>query len=349
MKILRRALPSLTLLEWGAILSYFYFSGRLASFLHPMFRPLVLATGILLVITAICVGLFPEESCDHDHEGEGHAHGGLTPGSILAFFLLIVPLALAAKVSPDSYGAALIERRGLVQDIRSLPGMSSRSVARPAPSASPAPSLSLPAQTPALQQSIARTAAAQKQDSQQSIDKQLEQAAQQTMTEPGLPTQTSGNEDAAPGPSPGTYENPALQPNDSGNIPVQVTDLLYAAQEPFTRKDFEGKRVEIIGQYLTSKKGTSKQELKGNSFMLVRLVMVCCAADMIPAGVTIEATKKPAHLRPTSWLKVVGQVHYRPRPKGPSPDGIDYGDTPEPVIEAVSVANIAAPAEKYVY
>ncbi|MGH8095018.1 MAG: TIGR03943 family putative permease subunit [Chthoniobacterales bacterium] len=348
MKILSRALPSLTLLEWGAILSYFYFSGRLASFLHPMFRPLVLVTGILLVITAVCVGVFPEETCDHDHEEEGHTHGGLTPGSVLAFFLLIVPVALAAKVSPDSYGAGLIERRGLVEDIRSLPGVGSR-FAHAGPPPASAPSLSLPGKAAVMQQSIARAGAALKQDSQQSIDKQLEEAAQETMPEPGLPTQTGGNENAPPGPSPGTYENPALQPNKSGNIPVQVTDLLYAAQEPFTRKDFEGKRIEIIGQYLISKNGVAKQELKGNSFMLVRLVMVCCAADMIPAALKIQATKKPAHLRPTSWLKVVGKVHYRPRPKGPSPDGIDYGGTPEPVIEAVSVSRIAAPAEKYVY
>ena len=60
MRILGRILAPLTLLEWGGILTYFYFSGRIAAFLHPMFRPLVLVTGILLLITALCVAIFPK-------------------------------------------------------------------------------------------------------------------------------------------------------------------------------------------------------------------------------------------------------------------------------------------------
>jgi uncharacterized membrane protein YcgQ (UPF0703/DUF1980 family) len=83
--------------------------------------------------------------------------------------------------------------------------------------------------------------------------------------------------------------------------------------------------------------------------MLLRLVMVCCAADMMPAAVKIEPTKKPAHLHDTSWVKVVGRVHYRPRPKGVSEDGIDYGDMPEPVIVAESITKAPAPEEKYIY
>lgn len=353
MKILSRTLPSLTLFEWGAILSYFYFSGRLASFLHPMFRPWVLVTGVLLVITAGCVAFFPEETCEHHHEhehdDEGHTHGRLTAGSVIAFLLLLLPLALAAKVSPDSYGADLIRRRGLVEDIRSLPGMSSRRGHATAAPATATPPRSLPAQVAVLHQSITRTGAALQKNPLQSIDKGLEEPAQEPIIDAPLPTQNSGNEDAPPPPSAGDYQNPALRPNESGNIPVQVTDLLYAAQEASTRKDFEGKRVEIIGQYLTPKKGAAQQELKANSFMLVRLVMVCCAADMMPAAVEIQSAKKPVHLRQTSWLKVVGEVHYRARAKGPSPDSIDYGDTPEPVIAAASVSTAPAPAEKYVY
>ncbi len=350
MKILQRALPSLTLFEWGVILSYFYFSGRIASFLHPMFRPWILVTGILLVLTAICVGFFPEETCDHAHEHEhDHAHNRLTVGSVTAFFLLLIPLALAAKISPDSYGADLIRRRGLVEDIRSLPGLSSRG-SRRVFAATPTPRQSLAAQASVVHQSIARTAAILQKNPQQSIAKSMEEAAQEPIIDPALPTQTSGGEDSGPPPpNDGNYQNPALQPNEAGNIPVQVTDLLYAAQDASTRKDFEGKRIELIGQFLEPKKGATKQKLEPSSFMLVRLVMVCCAADMMPAAVKIQDTKALPNLRDTSWLKVVGRLHYRPRPKGPSPDGIDYGDTPEPVIVADSVSKTATPAEKYVY
>ena len=76
MKTFARILAPLTLLEWGGILTYFYFSGRIAAFLHPMFRPLVLVTGILLLITAACVAIFHEDECSHEHDHEaGHGHG----------------------------------------------------------------------------------------------------------------------------------------------------------------------------------------------------------------------------------------------------------------------------------
>ena len=157
MKALRRTLPALTLFEWGAILSYFYISGRIASFLHPMFRPWVLITGILLIVTAVCVGFFPEDICEHEDEHEhdhDHAHGGLTVGSVTASFLLIIPLALATTVSPDNYGADLIRRRGLVEDIRSLPGVAGK-VSPAASAVTPSPPASLSAQAAVVNQSIA--------------------------------------------------------------------------------------------------------------------------------------------------------------------------------------------------
>ena len=356
MKILARALPPLTLFEWGAILGYFYLSGRIASFLHPMFRPCVLVTAILLVITAVVVAIFPEEGCGHAHEHaleheEEHVHGKLTPANVVAFLLLLIPLALAATVSTDNYGADLIRRRGLVEDIRALPGV--KSLVSQLPSSGPANQkrlASLPAQAAPGRESIARAAAALRDPSQQSIDKQLEIAAQERGDEPGLPTQNGGvEEDAPPPPVDGNYQNEFLKPDSAGNIKVQVTDLLYAAQDSSTRKDFEGKRVEIIGQYLTPKKGAARHGLEGNSFMLLRLVMVCCAADMMPAAVKIEAAKKVGHFHDTAWIKVVGRVHYRPRPIGPSEDGIDYGDTPEPVIVAVRIMKAPTPKEKYIY
>ena len=56
-KILHKAgriLPPLALAEWGAILTYFYCSDRLTAYLHPLFRPLVFVTGILLLLSAMC-------------------------------------------------------------------------------------------------------------------------------------------------------------------------------------------------------------------------------------------------------------------------------------------------------
>jgi uncharacterized repeat protein (TIGR03943 family) len=391
MKTLGRILAPLTLLEWGGILIYFYYSGRIAAFLHPLFRPLVLVTGILLVVTAVCVAIFREDDCshmshDHDHEHDlaeyeqdqhGHSHGNLSFRGFLAFLILLLPLALAAKISPDSYGANLINNRGLVEDVRGLPGISSRlaksgpkkvSLASPAPAALP----SLPEQGEALRKSINAAAIALKSQPQQSSPGETQPAVPQelaatdltAMLSPAKPAEkTKRAEDEVPLPSNDnaenseqigdatvTYQNDFLKPNKAGNIKVEITDLLYAAQEPSSRKDFEGKRVELIGQLVRpTARGANAKIVDPNTFRVMRLVMVCCAADAMPAALKIQSVQKPDDQREMSWLKVTGVVHFRPRPKSVGDDGIDYGDYPEPVIVADSIKKTEPPREKYLY
>jgi uncharacterized repeat protein (TIGR03943 family) len=334
MKTIGRILGPLTLLEWGGILIYFYCSGRITAFLHPLFRPLVLLTGILLVLTAVCVAFFRDEDCyhlpdddDHEHDlaeherdqdhDSAHSHGGLTFGRSLAFLVLLLPLALAAKISPDNYGATLIANRGLVEDIRALPGVKSRIAQSTEPSASAAV-------------------------------KKPEETSDSVALPANNPPQ--GNTEVI-GDAVVTYENEFLKPDKEGKIKAQVTDLLYAAQEPSTRKDFEGKRVELIGQFVAEKTRARKAapNVDPSTFHLMRLVMVCCAADMMPAAIKIQADRKPAQLREMSWVKISGIVHFRPRPKSVGDDGTNYGDYPEPMIVADKIASTPAPREKYIY
>ncbi len=356
MKTFGRILGPLTLLEWGGILIYFYCSGRIAAFLHPLFRPLVLLTGILLVLTAVCVAIFREENCSHlsdehdsaEHEDDqddhtaAHSQAELSFGRLLAFLILLLPLALAAKISPDNYGATLIKNRGLVEDIRGLPGIkggSAQSIELYSAIASTSANISarstaLPGPTPAASTGTG----------QQKSEGTNDSVALPSNAPPQGDTEVIG--DAVV-----TYQNDFLTPNKKANIKAQVTDLLYAAQEPSTRKDFEGKRVELIGQFVGEKtrRGKAAPSADPSMFHLMRLVMVCCAADMMPAAVKIETARKPAPLREMSWLKVTGVVHFRPRAKKVDADGTDYGDYPEPVIIADKIANTPAPREKYIY
>jgi uncharacterized repeat protein (TIGR03943 family) len=352
MKIFARILAPLTLLEWGGILTYFYFSGRIAAFLHPMFRPLVLVTGILLLITAACVAIFHEEECDHEHEHEeeggedlqqhSHSHGRLSFGGFLAFAILLLPLALAAKISPDSYGANLIKNRGLVEDIRSIPGAASSFAKRMKLVESPiAPATS--EQKPSL--TVIPPPAPPKYIGVE------ETPSSNPNSEPALPLNDS-EQATPPSPtdsSPNESVNDFLKPNKAGRIKCEIVDLLYAAQEPSTRKDFEGKQVELIGQLVPARpKGAPKSTAPAGSFKLLRLLMVCCAADAMPVAVKIETKLPPMEIRDMQWLKVTGRVHYRARVKDNS-DNTDYGDQPEPVIVADSIKKVAAPAEKYLY
>ena len=344
MKSFARILAPLTLLEWGGILTYFYFSGRIAAFLHPMFRPLVLVTGILLLITAACVAIFHEEECGHGHDHSedhehSHSHDKLSVGGFLAFLILLLPVALAAKISPDSYGANLIKNRGLVEDIRSIPGAASSFARR---------SKSITSETSQQESSVTTTA-----DTTPSSPPKYVGVPEQTplpKQNPDAESPLPSNDYEQPNPSPNQpWVNGALKPNAAGYIKAEIVDLLYAAQEPFTRKDFEGKNVELIGQLVPDKsKAGSKSAVPAGSFKLLRLVMVCCAADAMPVAVKVQTKLPPMTMRDMQWLKVTGRVHYQPRSKADS-DGVDYGDQPEPVIAADSIRKISAPQEKYLY
>jgi uncharacterized membrane protein YcgQ (UPF0703/DUF1980 family) len=358
MRSLGRILAPLTLLEWGGILTYFYFSGRIAAFLHPMFRPLVLVTGILLLITAACVAIFREDESAHEHEHEegdsddhhqhSHSHDGLSLGVFLAFLILLLPLALAAKISPDSYSANLIKNRGLVEDIRSIPGAAS-SFANRAKSAKSIEEAATSEQEPSLTDTAYTTPSSSRKYI--GVPEQTPIPGRNADSEPTLPA-NDYEQRIPPSPSafpPNEFVNEFLKPNKSGCIKAEVIDLLSAAQEPFTRKDFEGKEVELIGQLVPNNaNGKAKSALSAGSFKLLRLVMVCCAADAMPVAVKIETKLPIAEAREMQWLKVTGRVHYRPRSKADS-DGVDYGDQPEPVIVADSIKKISAPREKYLY
>jgi uncharacterized membrane protein YcgQ (UPF0703/DUF1980 family) len=355
MKILARILAPLTLLEWGGILTYFYFSGRITAFLHPMFRPLVLVTGILLLITAACIAISREEESEHGHQEEvaedrhqhSHSHDRLSFGGLLAFVVLLLPLALAAKISPDSYGANLIKNRGLVEDIRSIPSAAS-SFAHRAKFAEWADAPPTSEQEPSLPVTADATPSPKKYIG---VPEQTPIPGQNIDSEPALPS-NDYEQPIPPSPSaspPNEFVNESLKPDKSGRIKTEIIDLLYAAQEPFTRKDFEGKDVELIGQVVPNKlKAGVKSTSPTGSFKLLRLVMVCCAADAMPVAVKIETKQPLAEKREMQWLKVTGRVHYRPRSKADS-DDIDYGDQPEPVIVADSIKKISAPREKYLY
>ena len=118
-----------------------------------------------------------------------------------------------------------------------------------------------------------------------------------------------------------------------GAMPIQVIDLLYAVQMPTYRQEFEGKQVEMIGQYVPLATGNPK----GDRFQLVRLFITCCAADAKPVGVTVQFPR-PLKLQEMAWVKVTG-----------TPVFPVEGGRRTPVLEATKVDQCAAPEEPFVY
>ena len=122
--------------------------------------------------------------------------------------------------------------------------------------------------------------------------------------EPPLPTADPNAATPAPAApaqpqemAPGDY----LQRTADGAIIAEVLDLLYAAQDPTLRKDFEGKRIELIGQLMPD----ATNNASGKRFKAVRMFMTCCAADARPVAALVETEKLP-ELPEMTWIKITG-------------------------------------------
>lgn len=103
-------------------------------------------------------------------------------------------------------------------------------------------------------------------------------------------------------PAPETDEIPRSK---EGNMIVQVVDVLYAAQDSSLQGDFKGQTIEMIGQLMPD----TMNNPNGNRFKLVRMFIVCCAADARPVAAIVESPAKPTGAE-MSWIKVVGTVEF---------------------------------------
>jgi len=365
-----RCLAPLALFVWGAVLVYFYFSHRLAAFLHPSFRPLVLVTGVLLILSAVCV-LFPEDKAAHccDSGSCDHSHAKLTLSGLLGFLVLLLPVLLAAKISPDSYGAALIENRGAAESLESVPG----ALARPRRPASPqvyagtdlpsdpgapddksltidipkgwvppnAPEFSESKNVPELEYPSNEKLTSILRGDEFVLPADSRQPPK-TIVHKNAPLQAL-NERAKPDSPFGSVKDvlrmadsplqhggaAALQSGeDERCIAVEVVDLLVAAQDPALMKELGGKRIELTGQVLGPEPG---------NFRLMRLLVLCCAADAQPLAVRVETRGK---MKPTqmAWVKVVGKASFEKKGKGTIP-----------VIIAEKITVIPQPEEPYLF
>jgi uncharacterized repeat protein (TIGR03943 family) len=115
-----RILFALAVLSWGAVLLYFYASGRIVAYLAPDFRPLALAGGLGLSVLGLFNLLTADQKadCGHDHDhgeedDEPHNHEKSDLHPLLAFALMVVPIGLSVAWTKDEYSSAALARKGL--------------------------------------------------------------------------------------------------------------------------------------------------------------------------------------------------------------------------------------------
>lgn len=361
-----RLLAPFALFEWGAILMYFFFSRRLASFLHPSFRPMVFGTGLLLMITAACI-LFSGENAPHDCDSEGceRSHAKLTPAGILAFLVLLIPVALAAEVSPDGYGSALIASRGVADSLAGVPAAMARKLRLTLPPVaagvvvSSGPASERDAQTVDLPKGWVPPNAPEFSDSKNipedeypsndALARKLRAPSNLNMVQaqkapgaargpmkalnerPGADTPLGGLKDVLGMADSALRSGGAavLKNGEDGRaIALEVVDLLVAARDPALIQEITGKRVELIGQILPA---------EAHNFRLLRLLILCCAADAQPLAVRVE-TATGTKLPLMAWAKVCGKISFIKKAGGTIP-----------VVKAESVTPIEKPDEPYLY
>jgi len=302
-------LNGVTLIGLGVVLLDFYFTGRLNQYLHPQFRPWTLVGGIIFCLAGIIyAGAKATTECCIEGECV-HRNSNSLLRSALAFFVLFVPLAAGVALSKDSYDQHAVLNRGFVEDMSSLPGRSGVPVQKPS---------SAPAIPP---QALGA-------DNDESASEPL---PQDTPNEQSNPNTVAAADQANPNvPSPSEQGGEQYLPKAAdGNVALEVTDLLYGESEESLRKMFTGKTVEVIGQYLPGS--------DANQFKLVRMFIVCCAADARPIAVPVQISG-PTSATEMGWVKVIGKATYTKN-----------GDRVHVILKADEVEPTDPPAEAMLY
>ena len=300
----------ITLIGVGAVLLDFFFTGRLDQYLHPQFRPWTLVAGVLFCLTGIVYAAAKTTAqCCVDGECV-HQNANSPVRAIVAFFVLFVPLAAGVALSKDSYDQHAVLNRGFVQDITKLPTRSGSMAAK----TSNDPVIPPAALGADLDERASEPLPQNPPDSQPGPDLTANGAIGQA--NPAVPPPDDGSSQYLPKAA-------------DGNVALEVTDLLYAESEDSLRRMFADKTIEVTGQYLP---GSDAKEFK-----LVRMFIVCCAADARPLAVPVEISS-PITAAEMGWVKVTGKANYTQK-----------GDRSHVVLQADKVESIDPPAEAMLY
>ncbi len=289
-----RWLPAAILATWSAVLFYFQFSMRMNSMLAPEFRVYASIAAVVLGVMALCFVAFKGDATCCSSGECGHGLSRLMSGKLLTFLILLVPIVVAARYTPrEGFSGTMVKNRGTATSLEQLGNAVPRGVDAKALLPKPA-DLTLP-------------------------------------TKDG--TQPPAVQPTTPQPADEKKAADYLVRTPDGEIVAEVLDLLYAAQDNMLRQDFEGKRVQLIGQFMPD----TANNASGHRFKAVRMFMTCCAADARPVATLAEADKLPEFPEMT-WVKIHGTATF-PLEKGRRIS----------ILKAEKIEKTEPPAEAMIY
>lgn len=329
-RLLARILPALTLCAWSGLLLYFYFSGRIVSYLTPPFRLACLLTGLALPLVALGLALAargvvitPEEECEPATFGNAGG-AGMRGTQWIAFLILTVPVYAAATYTQDSFSALTVLNRGFIEDAsllprpdaakrRSAPGATAPNVPNP-PSTPPTASADPASPQPGHKPPPAAGPTAPK-------------SAGRVVPEPALPGQPED-------PANTKFDITTVFPKSAdGALVANVVDLVFATASDSDRDSMAGQKFEIVGQILPDRGGSKVK------YQLVRMFMYCCAADARPVALQVEAPGPLEGIAEMAWVKVTGVARFKQNTDG------SYSAN----VQAERIVPTEPPAEVMVY
>ena len=308
----------MTLAVWSAVLLGTYFTGRLTAFLHPSFRPGVMIAGFVLAAIALLIASKPvPPECCADATCT-HPLSRSKSGRWLSFLILVLPVSIAAWLSPEHFSKQAFEQRGVVTDAT---GLGVRQPPKATPLANK-PATPLESSTT----NASPTAPVLKQDAAPVSPPPVVSAPPaEPLAAATTNSSTTTGESAIP-----EY----LQKTPEGFVIVEVLDMLYAVQDSQLRKDFEGRTVQLIAQMMPQKAAPGGAE---NRFKAVRMFMTCCAADARPVSTLVETSPLP-ELPEMTWVRIVGKATFP----------VENGKRAA-VIQATSVQQTKPPEESMLF
>lgn len=294
-----RWLPAGTLALWGGVILYYWAIGRLQTLLEGEFQVYAIIAAPLLIIGAVVLAFSKLDASCCAGAACSHALGRNKTGRLLTFAIILLPIGLQPLASKAALEAVRAKNATAISDTSSLSQkqkdeMQRRLANRPADPATSGDNLITPGKV--------------------STPPPLPLPAKEGEQPPagGTAQTPSGSQPPAPADSqkhPAAAEQQSfseyLQRTPEGHIIAEVLDLLYAAQDPVLRNDFEAKKIQLIVQYMPdSSASASSARFKG-----VRMFMTCCAADARPIATLIESDKLP-DVPEMTWVKVVGTATF---------------------------------------
>jgi len=290
---------SLLLLLWGGFVLWLSFTGRLSIYLHPSLQPYTTASGVVFLLLAVFVfrsyySRMLGQAISHQHHHECEDHGH-DHGCDHGYH---------HHDSGEGLGALIFKTVLLLLPLAII--ISGKATAYSITTV----------QNRGVVDNISKLPSAQSTAASTSFSSVPSSAASSTLATIDSSASLTSTTNASVGP-----------------MPLQVIDMLYAVQMPSYRSEFEGKNVELVGQYIPMTTGNPK----GDRFQAIRMFMTCCAADAKPVGVTVQYSK-PLKVSEMGWVKITG------KPTFPMEGGKRTA-----LLEATKVEECPAPSEPFVY